>query len=115
MIKRIYTHHAGAELRRTSVEKATEMDAVSPLVRSIFEGRKKVVRDATQRATSKRDCAGGGALWRPKQVPQKDVRAGPVGEEFERTTLRKKVQALDDEIAIFKNESKRVKNLAKVR
>lgn len=108
---------AGAELRRTSGAHATEMEVVtvSPLVRSIFESRKKVILDAGQKGTSKKaDFAGGGAQFLAKKVSEKD-RAGHVGEEFEKvTTLNKKVQALDEEIAIFKKESKRVKNLAKV-
>lgn len=103
---------AGAELRRSAAAKATEMEIVSPLVRSIFEGRKKMILDASQKVTSKKDQAGGGVHWQIKQAPLKDREH--VGVESEKATLDKKVQALDEEIAIFKKESKRVKNLAKV-
>lgn len=84
---------------------SSEMEVVSPLVRSIFEGRKKMILDAGQKVVSKKD----GRIQ--SQVPQKDREH----ESEKQATLNKKVQALDEEIAIFKKESKRVKNLAKVR
>jgi len=82
------------------------MEVVSPLVRSIFEGRKKMILDAGQKVISKK----GGCIH--SQTTQKNREH--VGAESEKATLNKKVQALDEEIAIFKKESKRVKNLAKV-
>ena len=91
--------------------KATEMEVLSPLVRSIFEGRKKVILDASQKAISKKNLAAGGAQLLAKQVPQKDT--GHLG-ELKKTTLNKKVEALDEEIAIFKKETKKMKDLAKV-
>lgn len=84
---------------------SSEMEVVSPLVRSIFEGRKKMILDAGQKVVSKKD----GRIQ--SQAPQKDREH----ESENQATLNKKVQALDEEIAIFKKESKRVKNLAKVR
>ncbi|KAG0569426.1 hypothetical protein KC19_6G089900 [Ceratodon purpureus] len=107
---------AGAELRRTSAAKTTEMEAitVSPLIRSIFQGRKRVILDVGPKGILKKtELAGAGAQLPSKQGPQTD-RVGHAGEESEKTTtLNTKVQALDEEIAIFKKESKKVKNLAK--
>lgn len=83
------------------------MELVSPLVRSIFEGRKKMILDAGQKVITKK--GGGGGV--PLQNSQKDREHVKV--ESEKAKLQKKVQALDEEIAIFKKESKRVKSLAK--
>lgn len=78
------------------------MEVVSPLVRSIFDGRKKMILDAGQKVVSKKDS---------RMATPRDNAAV---ETEKQVMLNKKVQALDEEIAIFKKESKRVKNLAKV-
>ena len=97
------------ELNRcTSEAQATDMGVVSPLVRSIFENRKKLILDASQKAL-KIEHAGGGARLHSKQGPQREHNSG----EYEKM-LHKKVQALDEEVAIFKKESKRLKKLSKV-
>lgn len=86
---------------------AAQMDEVSPLIRSIFEGRKKLIDSSSHNV--KRDI--GGANARSKNAPQKEKELVMV--EYEET-MRKKVDALEEEITIFKNESKRLKKVAKV-
>lgn len=99
------------ELRCTSVTpQATEMEVtVSPLVRSIFQNRKKSILDANHKSLRKEHGSRSGAAQ--SQGSQKD-RADAV-EDYE-TMLQRKVQALDEEVAIFKKESERLKKLAKV-
>lgn len=91
------------ENRCTSEAQASDMDVVSPLIRSIFENRKKLILEANQRT------GGGTAPFHSKHVPQR----GPNSAEYEKM-LNKKVQALNEEVAIFKTESKRLKSLSKV-
>ncbi|KAG0586381.1 hypothetical protein KC19_2G086400 [Ceratodon purpureus] len=96
------------ELNRCTSEaaQATDME-VSPLVRSIFENRKKLILDASQKAALRKDHVGGGSQLQCKHGPQREQNS-----EYEKM-LQKKVQALDEEVAIFKKESKRLKNLSK--
>jgi hypothetical protein len=93
-------------LAPTPLPYAAQMDEVSPLIRSIFEGRKKLI-DSSHNV--KRDI--GGANARSKNAPQKEKELVTI--EYEET-MRKKVDALEEEITIFKNESKRLKKVAKV-
>lgn len=105
------------ELHNSSTVKAiTKMEVVSPLVRSIFESRKKMILDASQKTiTSKKDQVGRGIQSQTKQIPHKDREHLKVESDLsEKATLNKKAQVLDEEIVIFKKENKRVKNLAKV-
>lgn len=88
------------ELHREFVAKGTKTEVVSPLVRSIFENRKKTILDESQK------------LSRKEQVVSQRIKENSV-EDYEKM-VNKKVLALDEEVAIFKVESKRLKNLAKV-
>lgn len=87
------------ELHREFVAKGTKTEVVSPLVRSIFENRKKTILDESQK------------LSRKEQVVSQRIKENSV-EDYEKM-VNKKVLALDEEVAIFKVESKRLKNLAK--
>lgn len=110
----VYVQAAGGkeqELNRCTSEAAPgkDMEVVSPLVRSIFENRKKLILDASQKAALRKEHAVGGPQLQNKHGPQREHNSG----EYEKM-LQKKVQALDEEVAIFKKESRRLKNLSKV-